>query len=163
MGKTLVAYFSAGGTTARVAKELAQAAGADLYEIKPAVPYTKDDLNWNDKRSRSSVEMSDKSSRPAIADSNAEISRYDTIFLGFPIWWYVAPTIVNSFLESYDFSGKRIILFATSGGSGFGKTAAGLKGSVAADTVIVEGKLLNGANSADSLRKWVETILQGGH
>ncbi len=163
MGKTLVAYFSAGGTTARVAKELAQAAGADLYEIKPAVPYTKDDLNWNDKRSRSSVEMSDKSSRPAIADNNAEISRYDTIFLGFPIWWYVAPTIVNSFLESYDFSGKRIILFATSGGSGFGKTAAGLKGSVAADTTIVEGKLLNGANSADSLRKWVETILQGGH
>ncbi len=163
MGKTLVAYFSAGGTTARVAKELAQAAGADLYEIKPAVPYTKDDLNWNDKSSRSSVEMSDKSVRPAIADSDAEISQYDTIFVGFPIWWYVAPTIVNSFLESYDFSGKKIILFATSGGSGFGKTAAGLKVSVAADTVIVEGKLLNGANSADSLRKWVETILQGGH
>ena len=163
MGKTLVAYFSAGGTTARIAKELAQAAGADLYEIKPAVPYTKDDLNWMNKKSRSSVEMSDKSSRPAIADSSAEISQYDTIFLGFPIWWYVAPTIVNSFLESYDFSGKKIILFATSGGSGFGKTAAGLKGSVAADTVIVEGKILNGTNSADSLRKWVETILQGGH
>ena len=163
MEKTLVAYFSASGTTARVAKELAQAAGADLYEIKPAVPYTKDDLNWMDKKSRSSLEMNDKSSRPAIADSNAEISQYNTIFLGFPIWWYVAPTIVNSFLESYDFSGKRIILFATSGGSGFGKTAAGLKGSVAADTVIVEGKILNGANSADSLRKWVETILQGGH
>ncbi len=160
MGKTLVAYFSAGGTTARVAKELAQAAGADLYEIKPAVPYTKDDLNWKDKKSRSSVEMSDKSSRPFIADRNAEISQYDTIFLGFPIWWYVAPTIVNSFLESYDFSGKKIILFATSGGSGFGKTAAGLKDSVAADTTIVEGKILNGANSADSLRKWVETILQ---
>ncbi len=158
MEKTLVAYFSASGTTARVAKELAQAAGADLYEIKPAVPYTKDDLNWMDKKSRSSVEMSDKSSRPAIADSNAEISQYNTIFLGFPIWWYVAPTIVNSFLESYDFSGKRIILFATSGGSGFGKTAAGLKDSVAADTVIVEGKILNGANSVDDLRKWVETI-----
>ncbi len=159
MGKTLVAYFSASGTTARVAKELAQAAGADLYEIKPAVPYTKHDLNWMDKKSRSSVEMSDKSSRPAIADSNAKISHYNTIFLGFPIWWYVAPTIVNSFLESYDFSGKRIILFATSGGSGFGKTAAGLKDSVAADTAIVEGKILNGANSVDNLRKWVETIL----
>ncbi len=159
MGKTLVAYFSASGTTAHVAKELAQAAGADLYEIKPAVPYTKDDLNWMDKKSRSSVEMNDKSGRPAIADSNAGISQYDTIFLGFPIWWYVAPTIVNSFLESYDFSGKRIILFATSGGSGFGKTAAGLKGSVAADTAIVEGKILNGANSVDDLRKWVETIL----
>lgn len=159
MEKTLVAYFSASGTTARVAKNLAQAAGADLYEIKPAVPYTKDDLNWMDKKSRSSVEMSDKTSRPAIADTDAEISQYDTVFLGFPIWWYVAPTIVNSFLESYDFSGKRIILFATSGGSGFGKTAAGLGGSVAADTVIVEGKILNGANSVGSLRKWVETIL----
>ncbi len=159
MGKTLVAYFSASGTTARVAKELAQAADADLYEIKPAVPYTKDDLNWMDKKSRSSVEMNDKSSRPAIADTDAEISQYETIFLGFPIWWYVAPTIVNSFLESYDFSGKRIILFATSGGSGFGKTAAGLKSSVTADTTIVEGKILNGTNSVDDLRKWVETIL----
>ncbi len=159
MGKTLVAYFSASGTTARVAKDLAQAAGAELYEIKPAVPYTKDDLNWRDKKSRSSVEMNDKSSRPAIADSNAEISQYDTIFLGFPIWWYVAPTIVNRFLESYDFSGKRIILFATSGGSGFGKTVAGLKGSVAADTTIVEGKILNGANRVDDLRKWVEKML----
>lgn len=159
MGKTLVAYFSASGTTERIAKNLAQAAGADLYEIKPAVPYTKDDLNWMNKKSRSSVEMNDKSSRPELADKDADIDAYDTVLLGFPIWWYVAPTIVNSFLESYDFSGKRIILFATSGGSGFGKTAAGLRDSVAADTVIVEGKILNGANSADDLRKWVETIL----
>ncbi len=159
MGKILVAYFSASGVTKKAAENLAQAAGADLYEISPAVPYTRADLDWMDKRSRSSMEMSDKSSRPAIADRDAEISRYDTIFLGFPIWWYVAPTIVNSFLESYDFSGKRIILFATSGGSGFGETAAGLKGSVAADTAIVEGKVLNGANSVDDLRKWVETIL----
>ncbi len=159
MSKILVAYFSASGVTKKAAENLAQAAGADLYEIQPAVPYTKEDLNWMDKTSRSSVEMNDKSSRPAIADSNAEISQYDTIFLGFPIWWYVAPTIVNSFLESYDFSGKRIILFATSGGSGFGKTTAGLKDSVAADTVIVEGKILNGTNSVDDLRKWVETIL----
>ena len=103
--------------------------------------------------------MNDKSSRPELADKDADIDAYDTVLLGFPIWWYVAPTIVNSFLESYDFSGKRIILFATSGGSGFGKTAAGLRDSVAADTVIVEGKILNGANSADDLRKWVETIL----
>lgn len=159
MGKTLAAYFSASGTTARVAKNLARAAGADLYEIRPAVPYTKDDLNWMDKKSRSSVEMNDKSSRPELADKDADIDAYDTVLLGFPIWWYVAPTIVNSFLESYDFSGKRIILFATSGGSGFGKTAAVLRDSVAADTVIVEGKILNGANSADDLRKWVETIL----
>ncbi|MCM1253341.1 MAG: flavodoxin [Clostridium sp.] len=159
MSKILVAYFSASGVTKKAAENLAQAAGADLYEIKPAVPYTKNDLNWMDKKSRSSVEMNDKSSRPAIADSNAEIAQYDTIFLGFPIWWYVAPTIVNSFLESYDFSGKKIVLFATSGGSGFGETVTGLKSSVAADTTIIEGKILNGANSADSLRTWVETIL----
>ena len=159
MSKTLVAYFSASGTTARVAKELAQAVEADIYEIKPAVPYTKADLNWMDQKSRSSVEMNDKSSRPALADRNAGIAAYDTILLGFPIWWYVAPTIINSFLESYDFSGKRIVLFATSGGSGFGKTATGLKHSVAADTVIVEGKLLNGRQTAASLKAWAETVL----
>ena len=159
MGKTLVAYFSASGTTARVAKELAQAADADLYEIKPAAPYTKADLNWTDKKSRSSIEMNDKSSRPALADQDANIASYDTILLGFPIWWYVAPTIINSFLERYDFSGKKIILFATSGGSGFGKTVAGLKPSVAADTTIVEGKLLNGAQTAESLKGWISSVL----
>lgn len=159
MGKTLVAYFSASGTTARVAKNLAQAAGADLYEIKPAVPYTKDDLNWMDKKSRSSVEMNDKSSRPELADKDADIAAYDAVLLGFPIWWYVAPAIVKSFLESYDFSGKKIVLFATSGGSGFGNAAAELKASVAADTAIVEGKILNEADSVNSLQKWVETIL----
>ena len=159
MSKTLVAYFSASGTTARVAKELAQAAGADLYEIRPAVPYTKADLNWMDKNSRSSVEMNDKSSRPSLADRDADIAAYDTILLGFPIWWYVAPTIINTFLESYDFSGKKIVLFATSGGSGFGKAVAGLKPSVAADTAIVEGKLLNGRQTAESLKAWAESIL----
>ncbi len=159
MNKTLVAYFSASGTTARVAKELAQAAGADLYEIKPTVPYTKADLNWMDKKSRSSIEMNDKSSRPVLADKDANIAAYDTILLGFPIWWYVAPTIINCFLESYNFSGKKIILFATSGGSGFGKAVARLKPSVAADTTIVEGKLLNGAQTAASLKSWVSSIL----
>ncbi len=159
MSKTLVAYFSASGTTARVAKELAEVIGADIYEIKPAVPYTKADLNWMDKKSRSSVEMNDKSSRPALADRSADISAYDTVLLGFPIWWYVAPTIINSFLESYDFSGKKIVLFATSGGSGFGKTVAGLKPSVAADTVINEGKVLNGRQTAASLKEWARTIL----
>ena len=159
MNKTLVAYFSASGTTARVAKELAQAAGADLYEIKPTVPYTKADLNWMDKKSRSSIEMNDKSSRPVLADKDANIAAYDTILLGFPIWWYVAPTIINSFLESYDFSEKKIVLFATSGGSGFGKAVAGLKPSVAADTTIVEGKLLNGAQTAAGLKSWVSSIL----
>ena len=159
MSKTLVAYFSASGKTARVAKELAQAVRADIYEIKPAVPYTKADLNWMDKKSRSPVEMNDKSSRPTLADHDADIVAYDTILLGFPIWWYVAPTIINSFLESYDFSGKKIVLFATSGGSGFGKTAAGLKSSVAADTVIAEGKVLNGRQTAESLKAWAETVL----
>ena len=158
MSKTLVAYFSASGTTAKAAKNLAEAAGADLYEIKPAVPYTKADLNWMDKKSRSSVEMNDKSSRPALADQDVDISSYDKILLGFPIWWYVAPTIINSFLESYDFSGKKIVLFATSGGSGFGKTVDGLKGSVAADTVITEGKILNGNPSPDELKAWVDAL-----
>lgn len=159
MSKVLVAYFSASGVTAGVAKNLAQAAGADLYEIKPEVPYTQEDLNWQDKKSRSSVEMSNKSSRPALADKSANIEAYDIILLGFPIWWYVAPTIINSFLESYDFSGKKIVLFATSGGSGFGKTAAGLKDSVAADTMIVEGKLLNSRDSVSDLQNWVNSVL----
>ena len=159
MSKVLVAYFSASGVTAWAAKELAQAAGADLYEIRPAIPYTKADLNWMDKRSRSSVEMNDRSSRPALADQDANIAAYDTVFLGFPIWWGVAPTIVNTFLESYDFSGKKIVLFATSGGSGFGRTVARLKPSVAADTVIVEGKLLNGRQVAAGLKSWVEKVL----
>ena len=158
MSKILVAYFSASGTTAGVAKDLANAIHADLYEIRPAVPYSQADLNWNDKKSRSSVEMSDKSSRPALADKNAGIAGHDTILLGFPIWWYVAPTIINTFLESYDFSGKKIVLFATSGGSGFGKAVAGLKGSVSANTEIVEGKLLNGKLSGSELKKWVESL-----
>ena len=158
MSKTLVAYFSAGGTTAKAAENLADVANADLYEIRPAVPYTQADLNWMDKKSRSSVEMNDKSSRPALADKDADISSYDKILLGFPIWWYVAPTIINSFLESYDFSGKKIVLFATSGGSGFGKAVDGLKGSVSADTVITEGKVLNGNLSIAELKAWVDTL-----
>jgi flavodoxin len=159
MGKILVAYFSASGTTRSVAEKLAAAAGADIYEIRPEVPYTDEDLNWMDKKARSTVEMKDKSSRPALADRAAEVGAYDTILLGFPVWWYVAPTIINSFLEAYDFSGKKIILFATSGGSGFGKTVDGLKGSVSGDTTIVEGKLLNGRQSVEELKKWVNQIL----
>lgn len=157
MSKTLVAYFSASGVTEKAAKNLAKAAEADIYEIRPAVPYTSADLNWMDKKSRSSVEMNDKSSRPAIADKDAHIEQYDTIFLGFPIWWYVAPTIINTFLESYDWAGKKIILFATSGGSGLGKCAAGLKDS-AKGAVIIDGKMLNGDNSPEALKKWVESI-----
>lgn len=159
MSKNLVTYFSAGGITAKVAEKLAQAIGADYYEIKPEVAYTKADLDWMDKTSRSTLEMSDVSSRPALADKAANIGAYDTIFVGFPIWWYVAPTIINSFLESYDFSGKTIILFATSGSSGFGKTVEGLRTSVAADTVIKEGKVFHGEISTEDLRKWVDDMM----
>ena len=157
MSNRLVAYFSASGTTARVAKNLAQAAGADLYEIKPAVPYTSADLNWMDKKSRSTVEMNDRSFRPPLADTDAPIAGHDTILLGFPIWWYVAPTIINTFLESYDFSGKTIVLFATSGGSGFGKTVASLAPSCPGATM-KEGRLLNGNPSQADLKKWVESL-----
>ena len=152
----LVAYFSASGTTAKVAKDLASAIGAELYEIKPKQPYTRADLDWTNKKSRSSVEMNDKSFRPELAGIDADIAKFDTIFLGFPIWWYVAPTIINSFLEGYDFSGKKIVLFATSGGSGFGKTRTELLKSVGNDTTIVEGKILNGAYSASELKNWSE-------
>ena len=158
MPKTLVAYFSASGVTAKVADKLADALGADIYEIRPAVPYTKADLNWMNKKSRSTIEMNDKTIRPAIANKDARIDEYDTIFLGFPIWWYVAPTIINTFLESYDFSDKKIILFATSGGSKFGKTVEELKNSVPASCEIVEGKLLNGIQTIPSIRKWTESI-----
>ena len=156
--KTLVAYFSASGVTANVAKLLAEAAGADLFEIKPAVPYTNADLNWMDKKSRSTVEMQDKRSRPAIAVPCSNLADYDTIFVGFPIWWYVAPTIINTFLESGDFSGKKIVLFATSGGSGFGKTAAALKKSLSPDAALVEGKLLNTGLSPADLRAWCQSL-----
>ena len=155
MSKKLVAYFSASGTTAAVAKDLAKAAGADIYEINPAVSYSRADLNWQDKQSRSSVEMSDKSSRPALADTDANIADYDTIFIGFPIWWYIAPTIINSFLEAYDFSGKKIVLFATSGGSGFGKAVASLQPS-APNATIVEGAILNGRPNDAKLRAFAE-------
>ena len=158
MSKKLVAYFSAIGVTASVAKELAKAADADLYEIKPEVPYTKADLDWQNAESRSSVEMRDKSSRPALAEGDAKVADYDIIFVGFPIWWYVAPAIINTFLEKYDFSGKTIILFATSGSSGFGNTVEGLKGSVSETTVIKEGKLLNGRPTASGLKPWIESL-----
>ena len=158
MGKKLVAFFSASGVTANAAKTLAEAVGADIYEIKPEVPYTNEDLDWMDKSSRSTIEMQDKSSRPAIADKNADILAYDTVFIGFPIWWYIAPTIINTFLESYDFSSKTIILFATSGGSGFGKTVDHLKCSVSDSTIIKEGKLLNGRQSVIELQQWVKSL-----
>ena len=154
MGKRLVAFFSASGTTKKVAEMIAETAEADMYEITPKQLYTKADLNWMDKKSRSSVEMSDKKYRPEITDTDAHIDRYDEIFLGFPIWWYVAPTIINTFLESYDFSGKKIILFATSGGSGFGNTVKELIPS-APDANIVEGKILNNVSKRD-VENWMK-------
>ena len=143
MSKELVAYFSASGRTAKVAERLAAALGTDVYEIKPEVKYTKTDLNWMNKNSRSSVEMNDKSFRPAIVIGDVDVSIYDTVYLGFPIWWYVAPTLINTFLEAYDFTGKKIVLFATSGSSGFGNTAAELRPS-APGAKITEAKVLSG-------------------
>ena len=153
----LVAYFSATGTTARAAKTLAAAVGADLYEIRPAVPYTSADLNWMDKGSRSSREMQDKQSSPALADTDAPVASHDVIFLGFPVWWYVAPTLLNTFLEAYDFTGKTIVLFATSGGSNLGKSAAGLRPS-APGAKIVDGRMLNGRLNEAELKAWAEGL-----
>ena len=150
MSRKLVAYFSASGVTAKAAKILASALDADLYEIRPETPYTKADLNWTDKSSRSSVEMKDPASRPAIARYDAKIQDYDTIFVGFPIWWYVAPTIINTFLESYDFSGKTVVPFATSGGKGMGQTNEKLRPSCP-DAKLLPGKLLNGRISEQEL------------
>ena len=158
MSRKLVAYFSASGVTAKVAKALAEAADAGLYEIKPEIPYTKADLNWNDAKARSTIEMNDPSFRPAVADKGANIAAYDVIFVGFPIWWYVAPTIINTFLESYDFSGKTIVPFATSGSSGFGKTMEKLYPS-ASGAIWKEGRLLNGEQSKEALTKWVESFI----
>ena len=157
MSKVLVAYFSTKGVTAKKAEVIAKAAGADLYEIKPEVPYTDEDLDYRNKESRSTVEMKDKASRPAIADKNADIAAYDTIFLGFPIWWYTAPTIINSFLESYDFSGKTIILFATSDGTKFGKAVQDLKPSVSDSAVIKEGKILTNMQPL-VIARWVNEL-----
>ena len=157
MSKTLVAYFSASGTTAKAAASLAAAVAGDLYEIKPAVPYTRKDLNWQDMGSRSSLEMKDPSSRPELADRDANIADYDRIFLGFPIWWYTAPRIIRSFLESYDFSGKTIILFATSGGSGLGKVAKELSSSCPT-AVLKEGRLMNGRLSTEAIKQWAEKM-----
>ncbi|MBO7146048.1 MAG: NAD(P)H-dependent oxidoreductase [Salinivirgaceae bacterium] len=140
--KTLVAYFSASGTTKGIAQNLAKVAGADLHEIKPAKAYTRADLDWHDKQSRSSVEMADKTSRPAITDKLANMADYQTIYVGFPIWWYTAPTIINTFFESYDFSGKTVRLFATSGGSTIDKAVQDLKAAYP-EINIQDGRLLN--------------------
>lgn len=159
MSKKLVAYFSASGVTASLAKNLAAAIGADLFEIEPEVKYTKADLDWTNKKSRSSVEMNDKSSRPAVAKKLGNMSEYDEVFVGFPIWWYIAPTIVNSFLEGYDLAGKTIIPFATSGGSGMGETNEYLANSCKG-AKLVEGKVLRRNACADELKKWADEVVK---
>ena len=153
MNKTLVAYFSASGVTKRLAGNLAKATGADLFEIVPQVPYTDADLNWMDKNSRSTKEMKDKSSRPAVAGKVADMESYDKIFVGFPIWWYVAPTIVNTFLEQYDLTGKTVVPFATSGGSGMGRTNAGVAPSCKGAN-LKEGKRFAANATETELAAW---------
>ena len=153
MSKKLVAYFSASGTTAKVAKKMAEAIGADLFEIKPEMPYTGADLNWQNKNSRSSVEMNDRSSRPAIAVKAADMLQYDVVFVGFPVWWYREPSIIDTFMESYDFAGKTVIPFATSGGSGLGDSAANMQ-KLAKGAKVVNGKRFSGSVSSEELKAW---------
>ena len=156
--KVLVAYFSATGTTKKVAQNLAKAVNADIYEIKPLTPYTSADLNWHDSNSRSSVEMNDKSARPEIAEDNFSVKDYDTVLLGFPIWWGTAPRIINTFLEKQDFANKKIIIFATSGSSSIGNTDKDLKPSISSSAKIIKGKTLNGNPSVEELTEWVKTL-----
>ncbi|MBQ9559714.1 MAG: NAD(P)H-dependent oxidoreductase [Bacteroidaceae bacterium] len=154
--KTLVAYFSASGVTRAVAQRLAEVSGADLHEIKPEQPYTEADLDWRNQKSRSSLEMKDKSSRPAITDKLQNMQDYDVIFVGFPIWWYTCPTIVNTFMEAYDFRGKTVIPFATSGGSSIQKACEDLRATYP-DVDWKEGRLLNEASKQD-LETWVKAL-----
>ena len=157
MSRKLVAYFSASGVTAKVAEKLSEAIGADLYAIEPEVPYTKADLDWMVKKSRSTIEMNNPASRPAIAGKRDNMNDYDTVFVGFPIWWYVAPTIINTFLESYDLTGKTIIPFATSGGSDMGKTNEKLLPSCKG-AKLLDGKVFKASVSGADLAKWAEGL-----
>ena len=157
-GKALVAYFSCSGVTKNIAEKIAKAANADITEIQPKIPYTKEDLDWTNSRSRSSVEMKDSSSRPEIIKKDINIDSYDAVFLGFPIWWYVAPTVINTFLESYNFSGKTIIPFCTSGGSGFGNTQKILEKLCEDSVKWLPGKRFN-ANASDGvIEEWIKIL-----
>ena len=157
MKKTLVAYFSASGVTAKAAKNLAEAAQAELFEIVPSQPYTRADLNWMDKKSRSTIEMNDRSSRPAIASKVADMTQYGRVFVGFPVWWYREPSIIDTFLEQYDFTGKTLIPFCTSGGSELGETADNFR-RLAPGAKVLEGTRLTNRDSADTLRAWVNAL-----
>lgn len=155
--KSLVAYFSATGTTKKLAQNLAGAINADLYEILPEEAYTEEDLDWTNKKSRSSYEMANLSFRPKVRNKVADIAQYDKIFVGFPIWWYIAPTIINSFLEQYNLAGKTIIPFATSGGSSMGKTNENLKDSCKG-AILKEGKRFSANTKADELKEWAKNF-----
>ena len=157
--KALVTYFSAGGVTAALAKCLAEVIEAPVYEIRPAVPYTKEDLNWMDKESRSTVEMNDKSCRPALADTDAPVADADVIFVGYPVWWYREPSIIDSFLEAYDFSGKDVVLFATSGSSDIGEEAPE-RATEIAKTKVTGCKRFPADASGDELKAWAEQYLK---
>ncbi len=152
--KKLVAYFSASGVTAKVAKKLAEATGSDLFEIRPEQPYTKADLNWMNKQSRSTLEMKDRSCRPAMAEK-PDVSGYDVILVGFPVWWYREPSIIDTFMESADFTGKTVVPFCTSGGSGLGDSAKNMQ-ALAPRAKVLDGKRFSSAVSADDLKKWAE-------
>ena len=158
MSKALVAYFSASGVTAKVAEKMAGAIGADLYEIKPEQTYTDADLNWQDKQSRSSVEMNDRSSRPAIGNKVENMEYYDTVFVGFPIWWYREPSIIDTFMEAYNFDGKTVIPFASSGGSGLGDSAKNMQ-ELAKGAKVIDGKRFGSGASADELGAWAKEYM----
>ncbi|NLD86756.1 MAG: flavodoxin [Clostridiales bacterium] len=157
MSKKLVAYFSASGVTEGVAKKLAKATGADIFEIKPVTKYTEEDLNWRNSESRSSVEMKNRDYRPPVSSKVGNMEDYSLIFVGFPIWWYVAPTIINTFLEDYNLSGKTIIIFATSGGSPMGKTIEELKDSCPL-AKLVEGRIFKKNITEAELKAWAESL-----
>ena len=158
MAGVLVAFFSASGVTAKVAETLAEAVGADKFEIVPEEPYTKADLNWLSRKSRSSVEMKDRSCRPAIASVVEDMSKYDTVFVGFPIWWYREPSIIDTFMEAYDFTGKTVVPFATSGSSGMGDSSANLQ-ALAQGAAVKEGKRFKKNVSGETLKEWAAEFL----
>ena len=158
MSKILIAYFSASGQTAKLAKTLAGVTGGDLFEIAPETAYTAADLDWMDKKSRSTIEMKDPKSRPAIAGKVADMAQYDTVFVGFPIWWYQAPRIIETFLASCDFSGKRVVPFATSGGSGMGRTEEILKKSCPTKAVFLPGRRFDSGASLAAIRNWLNAL-----
>ena len=155
--KKLVAYFSASGSTAKLANTLAAATGAALYEIKPAVPYERRDLNWMDKEARSTVEMQDPNCRPELADTAAPVAEADVVFLGFPIWWYREPSLIDSFLDSYDFSGKTVVPFFTSGGSQLGEGQSRIE-KLARGAKVLSGKRFSARASEAELQSWVASL-----